>query len=165
MIRDYGLQEEVCNLYSKIAGKCLNDNTPIQGYQKEWATQILQSCIALCLTKSEDIDECRAEIEGILKESSKYDDIKQIISVDNAYKNASIRRNFAAAFEKVKHGCDLSGILGYGFSNGDLTNLAILHKENQYRDKIEDLLTDCNFHEECEMMSSGDYSMWLEADA
>lgn len=162
MIRNYDeLNEEMSNLYSKIASRCLNDNTPIQGYQREWTAQILQSCIALCLTRSEDIDECREDIEEMMKKSSRYVDIKQIISVDKAYREAEIRRDFAAALKKVKHGYDLSGALGYGFSNEDLTNLAILHKENRYRNKIEDLLTDCNFHEACQLMSSGDYSMWL----
>jgi len=40
-------------------------------------------------------------------------------------------------------------------------NLTKLHKSKKFGKKIEDLLTDCNFHYECELMSSKDYSKWL----
>lgn len=162
MLRDKKeLQEEMCRLYSVIAEECLSDTSSIQNNEKEWADVILRNCIAICLTKSEDIDECREYIETLLMMSPFYKEIIQYISVEAAYKDAKIRRNFAEAFESVTIGSELSKPLGYGFSTQDLFNLAKLHKENRYRDKIEDLLTDCNFHEECQMMYSGDYSMWF----
>lgn len=51
--------------------------------------------------------------------------------------------------------------LRYSLSDDDLMQLAKLHKANLFRKKIEELLKDCTCHEECDLMSSGDYSKWL----
>lgn len=72
-----------------------------------------------------------------------------------------IRRDFATALRSEKNGAALSGTLGWSFSDEDLKNLAKLHNSNKFRKKIEDMLTDCNFHYECGLMSSKDYSKWL----
>ena len=156
------LLEEMCGLYSEISGECLHDDTPIQEYQKEWTPQILQACIALYLKRADDMDDAAEKVKGIIDRQPHHEDIRQMISVDKAYREAKIRRDFEGALQSVTDGAVLSGALGYGFSHEDLTNLAFLHKNNRFRNKIEDLLTDCNFHEECEMMHSGNYSAWLD---
>lgn len=122
---------------------------------------VLQSDIAYSLFLAENIDERKSEIEDILRGSSKYAEIKEIVSVDDAYKEATIRKDFAAALKAVKKGYDLSSDLRYSLSDDDLMQLAKLHKANRFRKKIEELLKDCTCHEECDLMSSGDYSKWL----
>ena len=47
--------------------------------------------------------------------------------------------------------------IGWGFTHEDLETLMQLHKDGKYREKIEDLLTDCNFHTECSAWHDGDY--------
>lgn len=47
--------------------------------------------------------------------------------------------------------------IGWGFTHEDLQELMRLHKAGKYREKIEDLLTDCNFHTECADWSEGNY--------
>ena len=96
-----------------------------------------------------------------MSKSSKYAEIKEIVSVDDAYKEATIRKDFVAALKAVKKGYDLSSDLRYSLSDDDLMQLAKLHKANRFRKKIEELLKDCTCHEECDLMSSGDYSKWL----
>ena len=55
----------------------------------------------------------------------------------------------------------LSGPLDWSFSKRDLTELAKLHKANKCRKKIEDLLTDCNFHYESAKFHNKDYTEFL----
>lgn len=47
--------------------------------------------------------------------------------------------------------------IGWGFTHEDLETLMQLHKAGKYREKIEDLLTDCNFHTECADWGEGNY--------
>ena len=77
----------------------------------------------------------------------------------------SIRNDFKTALEEVEEGTELSGILGYGFSDEDIQNLAIVHRDNEeLREKIEDLLTDCNFHSECGLLSEGKYDELIKEE-
>ncbi len=108
-----------------------------------------------------------ADIQYVLKKSklndTDIDIIKNIIkdipdiNFNKCIRNAKIRLDFATALKNVKKGYELSGQLDYGFSHDDLLNLMELHKSNKYRKKIEDLLTDCNFHTECGFLSSKEY--------
>ena len=75
-----------------------------------------------------------------------------------------IRENWESALEQVKDGTDLSSKIGYGFSDKDITELAKLHKANKFREKIEDLLTDCNFHYECGQFANGEYEEFLKEE-
>ena len=68
---------------------------------------------------------------------------------------------FLAALKSVKRGSELSGPLDWSFSKRDLTELAKLHKANKCRKKIEDLLTDCNFHYESAKFHNKDYTEFL----
>ena len=72
-----------------------------------------------------------------------------------------IRFNFDEAFKKVTKGYELSGILGYGFSKEDISNLAKLHRDEKWRNKIIELLEDCNFHIECDDFDSGKYDKYI----
>lgn len=76
-----------------------------------------------------------------------------------------IRDDFAKAFDQVENGADLSGQLGFGFSDQDLANLAKLHRDQpKYRQKIYDLLEDCNFHTANSDFEEGRYDEYLKTD-
>lgn len=64
--------------------------------------------------------------------------------------------------EEVESGSDLSAKINYGFTNNDLLILLTMHEAGNFREKIEDLLTDCNFHTESKLLRKGDYSSMLE---
>ena len=71
-----------------------------------------------------------------------------------------IRNNWAAALEAVKEGEDLSMDTGWSFNDEDIKELARLHRENKYREKIECLLVDCNFISEAMDFSTGKYEAY-----
>ena len=76
-------------------------------------------------------------------------------------KNVEVRKDFATAFKNVKYGTDLSKILDYAFNKHDLKNLASLHKKNKCRRKIEELLSDCNFHHVLADFHNKNYDKYL----
>ena len=61
----------------------------------------------------------------------------------------------------AKHGHDISPVIGYGFTKHDIWVLACLHKEGKHRERIEELLTDCNFHAECGSFATGSYDEYI----
>ena len=67
-----------------------------------------------------------------------------------------IREDWEHALETMNYS-DIASAIGWGFYNEDLQKLMELHKQNKYREKIEDLLEDCNFHTECGNWSEGNY--------
>ena len=90
--------------------------------------------------------------------------IRQYVSIDAAWRDAEIRRDWASALRAVKHGEDLSHDIDWAFSPRDIKNLAKLHKANRFRKKIENLLDDCNFHTEAALMSSHQYDKLLNEE-
>ena len=64
--------------------------------------------------------------------------------------------------EAAEYGSDLSAKINYGFTNSDLLILMTMHEAGNFRKKIEDLLTDCNFHTECKLLHKKDYNSMLE---
>lgn len=99
----------------------------------------------------------RSKMQGLGKIKEIIKDIEGI-NLDKCLEAGRIRCDFASALKNVKHGSELSGKLGYGFSTDDLVDLMNLHKKNMFRRKIEDLLEDCNFHTESGLLSEGNYS-------
>ena len=79
-------------------------------------------------------------------------------------KNVEVRKDFATAFKNVKHGYDLSKILDWSFNDKDLKNLAILHKKNKCRRKIEELLSDCNYHHVIGDFHDKNYDKYLKEE-
>jgi hypothetical protein len=58
---------------------------------------------------------------------------------------------------------NISSAINFSLSLDDLAELALLHKtEENLREKIEDILTDCNFHSEYSDFSSGLYKVYLK---
>lgn len=73
-----------------------------------------------------------------------------------------IRTNWQQVLMNVERVQSLSDVLGYGFSKRDISILAELHKSHkELKDKIEDLLEDCNFHTEARRFSSGNYEPYI----
>lgn len=113
-----------------------------------------------CIFRDNDIDKAKEYIfEQLHLQSSAPVEvyIKEYLHMDKCIDDAMIRKDFAAALKSVKHGDDLSGRLDWSFSPKDISELAKLHKAGKFRKKIEDLLTDCNFHSECSMMAAKQY--------
>lgn len=69
--------------------------------------------------------------------------------------------NWEAALESVEHGEMLSEEIGFGFSDEDIVELAKLHKANKCRDKIVELLVDCNFITEAMDFAEQNYEAYL----
>ena len=106
------------------------------------------------------------DVKAALKKTKlkELENIRQLISeygVDCDFErcivDAKIRLDFASALRNTKRGYELSGKLGWGFAPDDLMELMKLHKSNKFRNKIEDLLTDCNFHSESALLSEKKY--------
>ena len=68
-----------------------------------------------------------------------------------------IRLNWWEALDGVDKGTELSRKIEWGFSTQDLLVLTCLHEADIHRQKIEDLLEDCNFHTENGLLYEGKY--------
>lgn len=68
-----------------------------------------------------------------------------------------IRLDWDKALANVEYGTELSLPIDYGFTDQDLFVLCCLHEAGMHREKIVDLLEDCNFHTECGLIYEGKY--------
>lgn len=75
-----------------------------------------------------------------------------------------IRSDWAAALRSVKYGYQLSRKIDWGFYPEDIERLTALYKAGKYREKILDLLEDCNFHTEAALLEEEDYETLLNHD-
>lgn len=107
--------------------------------------------------ESFDFDTTVAEIREMIEKTGLAPKIFEQIDMDDVIRGAKIRRDFDSALSEAEYGRKLSGPLFWGFSKRDIYRLAKLHKKGKHREKIEDLLEDCNFHYECGRFSSGEY--------
>lgn len=57
----------------------------------------------------------------------------------------------------------IASYIAWGFTHDDLRKLAELHMAGFQRQKIEDLLVDCNFHTECDLFRWGKYEEALKS--
>lgn len=87
------------------------------------------------------------------------DRLAAIIDDVSAFDEEYVRQNWEDVLGSAINYADISHAIGWGFTNEDLHTLMELHKAGKYREKIEDLLTDCNFHSECAAWSEGDYTI------
>ena len=76
-------------------------------------------------------------------------------------RDAEIRSDWAAALAGVDEGEELSMEIGWGFTDEDIKELARLHKNGQYQEKIECLLVDCNFITAACDFGTGQYDAYL----
>lgn len=123
----------------------------------------LKSDIVYVLSDEDnDFEAAECKIRKIIQNSPYADEIMKILDFDKIRREVEVRRDYGTALRQVKHGWELSGVIRNGFSKQDLCNLAKLHKSNKYRRKIEELLTDCNFHTECGNFAKRNYEEYLE---
>lgn len=71
----------------------------------------------------------------------------------------NIRKDWYRALETEE--C-ISGKIEWGFHMQDLIVLGAIHRQGDFREKIEDLLEDCNFHQECSLLSDGKYDNYMD---
>ena len=71
----------------------------------------------------------------------------------------AIRSNWMLALSKEEY---ISPTIEWAFHFQDLIVLGAIHRSGIFREKIEDLLEDCNFHQECGLLSDGKYGEYLD---
>lgn len=91
---------------------------------------------------------CSAELLGLL-------------NIEKIKRAVAIRKDWETALRNSKTGSDLSSKIRWSFYDEDIRRLAKLHKKGKFREKIENLLEDCNFHKECGDFMEGDYDEYL----
>ena len=150
------LQEEAIRLDKMLYAKYYpDDEIGNVNVKPTW----LHADVEGLLATAEDIDKKMDEILKFIKEQSpKHADavIAEFLDIEKLKKSARIRQDFKAALSNMS-ARDIAYAIGCGFSNKDICELAKLHKSGQFREKIEDLLTDCNFHQECNAFINGKY--------
>lgn len=142
-------EEEKCNKLKEAIHKVWDmywkneDNTEAErrlneykySYQLEnWLKKDIIN--GLKISKLEDLDKLKKIVN----------DCGAKINFDECVETVKIKLDFAEALRNVKYGHELSAKVDWGFSSDELLNLMKLHKQNKFRKKIENLLTDCNFH-------------------
>ncbi len=160
---------EITRLNQVISEKYLNDSHPLKPDNFELIPVWFMDDVEKIFMMSDNSEQIKDEIIALLKASEFYDEIIDIMrgwemSINTIYEGAMIRKDFYSALKSAKKGTDLSHPLRYAFSDRDICNLAKIHKRGRFRRKIEDLLTDCNFHAECGLMYKGDYSLWIKEE-
>ena len=125
----------------------------------------LKGDISEILLKAESIDKTTEDITSMILSHEEGCEILSQVDMPFCRKNALIRKDFGAAFAKERDTGTIASALGYALSTGDLAHLAQLHKKEQYRKRIEDLLTYLNFHYECGRFINGQYGELAAADS
>jgi len=114
-------------------------------------------------TRSGNFNEKVARITGILMKSPYYEDIcPHFVDIEQLIKHAKISMSLDKALDSVKRGSELSSALGYGLSARELGQLIDLHERGKHRKKIEDLLTNMNFHYERVSLKNKEYDKLRE---
>ena len=126
----------------------------------------MEADIDSVLVKAEDTEATGAKIYSIaVKAGATAEALTEVEKMINkGKKSAAIRRDWPAAFRRVKNGRELSDAIGWGFYKDDLRTFLKLHKANKFRKKIEDLLTDCNYHIFCGYLWAREYDNAKECE-
>lgn len=160
------VQEELCRLDDLLWSMFYPNDTELNTADRKlfvaylWLTNDIQHIL---LDPQFDREESENKILEVIH-SSKYgaEILEKNISWEGISKNVELRSDFEQALKNVKDGSDLSSDLSYCLSSLDLKRLATLHKARKYRKKIENLLTNCNFHKECGDFINGNYDEYLK---
>ena len=119
---------------------------------------ILSGEIEDLFVKSADMQKTKEKIMKIISNSVAADTIIEYLNFDEIMAAAKVRSDWDSALSGVEKGYMLSGTIGWGFTKNDIKELAKLHESGKHREKIEDLLEDCNFHSLNGYFQAGDYS-------
>jgi len=158
--------ERVVNFYNKMGKDYFNSDSPITIPEsvKNCGTElgylfsnIVSDLKTVCLDHS--IEEIKNYIYSSLPDDK--DLVDRFIDWIEIEEDVTIRKDWATALKNVRYGEKLSRPIRWSFSGRDISILAKLHKSNKFRKKIEDLLTDCNFHTECSDFSLGRYDEYI----
>ena len=126
------------------------------------------------------IDTLKYDFDLILKKKTKKERIKVVNEIKDFFKDVFVLtdKDFETALNRLEISdnwekslrtystSDLSHKLKYGFTKEEIKELATLHKETTkkiVKKRIEDLLTNCNFHSESGILADKDYNKILES--
>ena len=160
--RTLAIQQIMCELdqtiWQKYRGSSDMDEVP-----KHLASVWLRNDIVSVLSDEEiDAEQRLQEIIAIINETDYGSEILDLIKIQDIREEVKIRRDWPNALQKVKSGGQLSRNIGYRLSSVDLKKLALLHQSNRGRKKIEELLTNCNFHHEAGKFAIQQYEEFLK---
>lgn len=124
----------------------------------EYSHAIICEEIEDLFVKSTDMQKTKEKIIKIISNSVAADTIIEYLNFDEIMAAAKVRRDWDSALSGVEKGYMLSSTIGWGFTKNDIKELAKLHESGKYREKIGDLLEDCNFHSLNSYFQAGDYS-------
>lgn len=156
------IQQIMCELdqtiWQKYRGSSDMDEVP-----KHLASVWLRNDIISVLSdEGIAVEQRLREIIAIINETDYGSEILDLIKIRDIREEVKIRRDWSNALQKVKSGDKLSRNIGYSLSSVDLKKLALLHQSNRYRKKIEELLTNCNFHHEAGKFANQQYEEFLK---
>lgn len=123
----------------------------------EYSHAIIYEEIEDLFVKSTDMQKTKEKIIKIISNSVAADTIIEYLDFDEIMAAAKVRRDWDSALSGVEKGYMLSSTIGWGFTKNDIKELAKLHESGKYREKIEDLLEDCNYHSLNSYFQAGDY--------
>ena len=152
------IQQICATLADDIAERYHLDDTRAE---EELGAVWLRQRVERALIEAPDSEARLAEIEETFNEFS---DVYEEISLKEIMASALARRDLFTALQDADSGKDLAWTLGLGLSDEDLRNLALLHRDGWFRGKIEELLTECDFHNEELAMEQGHYDQFLEKE-
>lgn len=135
-VTDEELRRSVCQVTQEIGKRFYGGEWPMRNDNAIYQVlNILQVDIAGALERADDMQAARGMIEEIIDHTDNPAVIRQYVSLDAAWRDAEIRRDWASALRAVRHGEDLSLDIDWAFSTEDIKNLAKLHKANRFRKK------------------------------
>lgn len=165
------LNELSMSLLDRFSPKYLDDFLSFVGNNRNLtdylALEYFAYSVEYLLTKGIKYETIRGYIDDAIRKMTDIDVeafatfINERVDFAGAIRAAEIRNDFAAALSNVEHGWQLSESIHWSFYPRDLARLAKLHKADIFREKIEDLLEDCNFHKECGDFFNGNYDEYL----
>lgn len=146
---------------------CPDNSASTNGRTFENAHIWLRNDIKSILAVSDAVEETAEQICVVIrKEYYGQEILSRYIQMDKlrleVHTRTEVVSDFPAALKRVRYGSELSRELGYEFSKEALVELGELHKAGRFRKKIEELLTDCNFHSECDLLIGKKYSEYEE---
>ncbi len=156
----YRLDDLLWGLYYPNGKNCIAERQP--STILDWFTYHIEYIL---LDPNNNFVDSKSNIINIVG-ASKYKNeiISEYIDLDAIMRDVNLRLDYENAFEKVEFGGTLAAYLTCTIMRFDLYRLAILHKSNKYRDKIEDFLIACNLHNQCQSFINGNYEGYIEFD-
>lgn len=143
-----------------------NEYVPV--YSVALIQDVFEESVSYLLVRGVEYDELKDCIQIAVQNLRNNSDInrKELLALalelaETGKKAADVRKDFKAALSKVEDGYELSEAIHWSLSSADLRNLASLHRDNVFREKIEELLEDCNFHKENADFYNGRYEEYL----